>query len=92
MVKVIQNVHGFVSKLVCLLQNLFAHHFTAKVQGSFYKSSKDNVMELKCVVTFDFAQKFTFQMQNEVQGDHWTSVMATLHLFVTYYLINGEKK
>ena len=92
MVKVTQNVSEFASKLVCLLQGLCAHHFMAKVQAAFYKSSKDNIMESECVVTLDFAENFTFQMQDEVQGAHWTSVMATLHPFVIYYIINGERK
>ena len=101
MVKVTQNVSEFASKLVCLLQGLCAHHFMAKVQAAFYKSSKDNIMESECVVTLDFAENFTFQMQDEVQGAHpirlilsgaHSSVMATLHPFVIYFIINGEKK
>ncbi|KZS06523.1 Cc8L18.2-like protein [Daphnia magna] len=81
MVKVIQNVPEFASKLVCLLQGLCAHHFTAKVQAAFYKSSKENIMKSECLVILECAENFTFQMQDEVQGAHWTNVMATLHPF-----------
>jgi hypothetical protein len=54
--------------------------------------SKDKLMESECVVTFDFAENFPFQMQDEVQGAHCTSVMETHNAFIIYYIVNGEKK
>jgi hypothetical protein len=54
--------------------------------------SKDKLMESECVVTFDFAENFPFQMQDEVQGAHCTSVMETHNAFIIYYIVNGKKK
>ena len=41
--------------------------------------------ENEAVVTCDFAENYSFILQDEAQGFHWNKSMATVHLFVVYY-------
>ena len=43
-----------------------------------------------CLVTLDFAENYTFESQDEVQGAHWTNNQATVHPIVIYYKENEE--
>jgi hypothetical protein len=40
----------------------------------------------------DFAENYTYLLQNAAQGYHWTKDQCTLHPVVFYAMINGEKK
>ena len=40
--------------------------------------------EKEVLVVGDFAENFTFVMQDEVQSYHWNNVEATIHPFVCY--------
>ena len=40
----------------------------------------------------DFAENFTFVMQDEVQLYHWNNAQATIHPFVWYWLEKGVSK
>ena len=40
----------------------------------------------------DFAENFTFVMQDEVQLYHWNNGQTTIHPFVCYWLENGVSK
>ena len=40
----------------------------------------------------DFAENFTFVMQDEVQSYHWNNAQATIHPLVCYWLENGVSK
>ena len=46
----------------------------------------------KEVLLGDFAENFTFVMQDEVQSYHWNNAQATIHPFVCYWLENGVSK
>ena len=36
-------------------------------------------------VIADFAENYSFILQDEVQGFHWNNSQATIHSFVVYY-------
>ena len=53
------------------LQHIILHDFIAKVQTSYYQDLRDNMLDEKEVlVVGDFAENFTFVMQDEVQSYH----------------------
>lgn len=54
--------------------------------------SKNNLTEGQVVVNCDFAENYSFMLQDEVQSYHWTSSQATLHPFIIYYKWEGEIK
>ncbi|XP_045024477.1 uncharacterized protein LOC116922580 isoform X1 [Daphnia magna] len=90
LIKVQQSVEDFVLKLVSLLLKLRTHHFLSKVQAAHYKSLKEQLGNSDCLVTLDFAENYTFESQDEVQGAHWTNNQATVHPIVIYYKENEE--
>ena len=38
----------------------------------------------------DFAENFSFVVQDEIQAFHWNKLQATLHPIVMYYKQNGN--
>ena len=36
------------------------------------------------MIMFDFAENYSFMVQDEVQGFHWNNAQATLHPFLIY--------
>ena len=51
---------------------------------------KDTITEEVCITLGDFAENFTFVVQDEIQSYHWSNPQVTLHPFVYYYLNDGE--
>ncbi|CAH0547525.1 unnamed protein product [Brassicogethes aeneus] len=61
------------------------HHFVAKSQGAFLKQLKESLGEGEFIVLCDFAENYSFTVQDEVQSFHWNTSSATLHPFLIYY-------
>ena len=51
---------------------------------------KDTIDDCSAIVLFDFAENYSFVIQDEVQGFHWNNLQATLHPIVLYYRENGK--
>ncbi|KAJ8891867.1 hypothetical protein PR048_004422 [Dryococelus australis] len=61
-----------------------------KTQSLFLKERKMNLNEYKCLVLADFAENYSFVIQDKIHCTHWTKCQATLHPFIYYYR-KGEK-
>lgn len=85
MVTVIKSQEEYFETLVEKLENLKTHHYISKIQGQFLKNKKENLAESECIVLADFAENFTFIIQDEIQGYHWVNEQATVHPFVLYF-------
>ena len=75
----------FLNSLVDKLALLKFHHFVSKAQAQYLKETKENLKENHCLVIGDFAENYTFTVQDEIQSFHWTNTQATLHPFVIYF-------
>ena len=64
---------------------LLPHHFSYKHQERFFKEKKESLGPNQCVIIMDFAENYTFIVQNAVQSFHWNNAQATIHPFVIYY-------
>lgn len=80
----------FVEMLVENLDALTTHNFVAKAQGSFFKSSKENLDETNCIIVLDFSENYSFVVQNAVQSFHWNNQQCTIHPAVLYYKSSGR--
>jgi len=80
----------FLHLLVDKLMLLKSHHFISKAQAQYFKETKENLEDNHCLVIGDFAENFTFTVQDEIQSFHWTNTQATLHPFVIYYKKEGK--
>ncbi|XP_039969200.1 uncharacterized protein LOC120781131 isoform X2 [Bactrocera tryoni] len=53
--------------------------------SAYFEEMKRNVNEGEFIVTLDFSENYTCQVQDAVQSQHWANVQATLHPYVVYY-------
>ncbi|KAL5491531.1 hypothetical protein EMCRGX_G016833 [Ephydatia muelleri] len=90
-VTITQTADIFVDSLVEYLLKLRKHDFIAKEQAAFLVE-KSSLQEGEIVVLGDFAENYSFVIQDAVQGFHWNNTQATIHPFVAYYYdaVRGE--
>jgi hypothetical protein len=81
----------FIENLADKITTLIRHHYTAKAQSSYLKSLKKNLnVKTECILLGDFAENYSFIVQDAAQGFHWENSQATLHPFVAYYRVSDE--
>lgn len=76
----------FVEEFCVQLVHLKKHDFIAKQQSLFFSEKKSSLEENEAIVTCDFAENYSFVLQDEAQGFHWNNSMATVHPMVVYYI------
>ena len=81
---VIRSTDDFVEDLVDRLCHLQCHSFIATQQSKFMKEIKERPMDEQILVIADFAENYSFVLQDEVQGYHWTNSQTTIHPFGVY--------
>ena len=82
---------NFIENLVGKFGKLTEHHYVAKKQVEFFKQLKENIQFEECVVMLDFAENYSFLVQDAAQGFHWNNSWATIQPFVIYY-VDGSGK
>ena len=78
-----------------LAKNLFAlarYHYFAKHQETFFKDLKTHLeAEKEGLLVLDFAENYSFLVQDAVQGFHWGNSQCTGHSFLFYFCFpDGE--
>ena len=63
-----------------------SHSLITKAQAQYLKQCKNDLKPGDFVILLDFAQRYTFLIQDEVQSYHWNQQSCTLHPVVIYYL------
>jgi hypothetical protein len=66
-------------------EKLTAHHFIVKKQAEFLRLLKSKLPEAEVILLLDFAENYSFIVQDAAQGYHWDNSQCTLHPFVLYY-------
>ena len=66
------------------------HDYISKSQAQYFVSSKQNLEERQFLVTLDFAENYSFKIQDAVQAYHWSNDQATLHPYVIYYKLEEK--
>ena len=66
-----EKVSDFLQLLVEQTSSITTHHFIAKSQASYLAASKENIDEKTAIVLLDFAENYSFIIQDAVQGFHW---------------------
>ena len=80
----------FVSDLVKKIENLTSHRFIAKHQSRYLEDLKENSRPGEVITILDFAENYSFVVQDAALGFHCDNRQATLHPFVAYFLGNGQ--
>ena len=78
-------VGEFAEQLVETIDALTPHSYIAKCQANYLKASKKGITEKTALVLGDFAENYTFDVQDELQSYHWSRPYCTLHPVVLYY-------
>ena len=68
------------------------NHFISKAQSALLKSTRETLMPGTAIILMDFAENYSFVVQDAVQGHHWNNSQATLHPFAVYYIEGQELK
>lgn len=81
----IQSVDEFLGEFLGVLPTVLLHDFIAKQQSQFLQSTKSQLEPGEFLVVGDFAENYSFVLQDAAQSFHWNNLQATLHPFVCYY-------
>ena len=85
-VTITESEDDFIDNFSSQVVKLTRHSFTVKTQSSYMKELKATMKPLDNVILQgDFAENFSYVIQDEVQSFHWENKQATLHPFVAYH-------
>lgn len=80
-----QSTEEFIETFHAGLQTLKKHNFIAKAQSKFCSDRKGSLKVGEVLAIADFAENYSFILQDAAQGFHWNNDQATLHPFICYY-------
>ena len=83
----IKNNGGNVVAIVCdgnRVNQKFYYFFDFKCQSKYLKNLKEELPSNSAIVLGDFAENYSFVVQDEVQGFYWNNLQDTLHPVVYY--------
>lgn len=86
------SVKVFLKKLQEDLLSYLQHDFVASAQSSYFFDLKEKLQDKQFLVSLDFAENYTCQVQDAIQSYHWVNSQVTLHPYVIYYRKNGKLK
>ena len=75
----------FITTFISFTPKVVLHDFIAKQQANFLQEAKRNLKMGEFLVVGDFAENYSFVVQDAAQSFHWNNLQATLHPFVCYY-------
>lgn len=67
------------------LKKLIPHYYISLQQSNFIKQIKLTLNDTEVLVSCDFAENYSFIIQNAAQSFHYNNLQATIHPFVIYY-------
>ncbi len=82
---ILKSVDDFATTLCESLPQLQRHAFITRSQAAYMKAIKDGAMEGTVLIVGDFAENYSFVLQDAAQGFHRNNSQATIHPFVIYH-------
>lgn len=75
------------------MKRLLPHNFVAKKQSEYFKNRQTSLEEDEIIIICDFAENYSFVVQDAIQSFHWSNDQCTIHPFCMYYKdIDGNLK
>lgn len=74
----------YFNHLIKSLEKLLPHSFITKSQSNYLKQSKLSLKPEEAIILIDFSENYSYVIQDEVQGYHWTRDSCSLHPVVVY--------
>ena len=78
-------VSEFIQLLTNKLEDLAPHHYISLAQSTYLKNRKQEMNKQTALILMDFAENYSFHVQDKAQGYHWTHQNCTVHPVVCYY-------
>lgn len=75
----------FGEQIIHQLQQMKTHHFISKEQSRYLCDLKDQLSPAEAVAILDFAENYSFIVQDAPHAYHWENRQATIHPIVVYY-------
>ena len=82
---IILPVDDFLRIFLAALSKVVMHDFIAKQQANYLQATKNALRPGEFVVFGDFAENYSFVVQDAARSFHWNNLQATIHPFVCYY-------
>ena len=79
------DVPSFIEMLITSLEELKPHSFISREQARYLNELKENLAESSVILLGDFAENYSFVVQDDVQSFHWNNMQCSLHPVVIYY-------
>lgn len=86
------SLEEFIDTVCNAVDSLRQHHFITKSQASYLRSLKETLADDTAIILLDFAENYSFLVQDAIQGYYWDNSQATLHPFAIYHMEEGELK
>ena len=80
-----ESIVDYVDLVVSQLGKLTTHSYIAKAQARYLKQRKENITEETALFLGDFAENYTFLIQDEIQSYHGSNKQCSLHPVVVYF-------
>ena len=90
LVTVLMTRYEWIEDSVRVLDDLTNHSFIAKSQSRYLNARKSFLTNDHCIILLDFAENYTFTIQDELQSYHWNQQQCTIHPAVMHYMQNGN--
>ena len=84
---IIESKADFIDNFSSQVVKLTRHSLTTKAQNIYRKELKANMKPLDIILQADFAENFSYVVQDEIQSFHWENKQATLHPVVAYHML-----
>ena len=85
LVTIVESKEDFIENLSTQIKKLTRHAYTAKAHSLYMKTVKASMTPLQeIIVQGDFAENFSYVVQDEIQSSHCENKQATLHPFFAY--------
>ena len=85
LIQVVSSLRDFIETFCTKLFELKSHSFIAKQQNAHLNKIKENLKVNEAIAILDFAENFSFVVQDEAQGFHWNNKQCSLHPVTIYY-------
>ena len=80
----------FIEQLSVQLDEITSHSFIARSQSQYLNKLKENLKCGEAIILGDFAENFSFIVQDEIQGYNRNDQQCSLHPIVLYYCKENE--
>ena len=64
------DLETYIEKLITKIYKLKSHHFLTKMQSGYLKKLKENIGDEEVIILLDFAENYTFKIQDKIQENH----------------------